>query len=107
MPDSALLLEERALTTRQNAVHVQDLLDAQGIDSFLLVTSALHMRRSEASFRALGLDPLPMATDFEVRPSPARGWRRWRPSASALAGSTRAWHEHVGYWQYRRRGWIE
>ncbi|MGY6629503.1 MAG: YdcF family protein [Wenzhouxiangella sp.] len=107
VPGEAVLLEDRALTTRQNAVYVSRLLEAHDVESFLLVTSALHMRRSEAAFRALGLDPIPVATDFEIRPHRNRGWRRWRPSANALAGNTRAWHEHVGYWTYRRRGWID
>ena len=106
VPAEALLLDERALTTRGNAVEVAELLQARGITRILLVTSALHMRRSEAAFRALGLDPLPVATDFEVRTPIRRDFRRWLPNAAALAGATRAAHEYVGWWVYRVRGWV-
>lgn len=105
VPASAIVLEERALTTRGNAVHMAGLLEAGGIERFLLVTSAMHMRRAEAAFRAVGLEPVPVATDFQVRVPIRRHWRRWLPSASALAGSTRAVHEYVGFWVYRLRGW--
>ncbi|WP_372922294.1 hypothetical protein [Roseovarius sp.] len=47
-------------------MHVAELLAAQGLESFLPVTSASHMRRSEAVFRAGGLTPIPVATDFRV-----------------------------------------
>jgi len=106
IPESALRLDERALTTRDNAVNVADLMADENIDSFLLVTSALHMRRSEAAFRAVGLEPIPVATDFEVGRSSNRRLRRWLPSAAALAGSSRAVHEYVGYWVYWWRGWV-
>lgn len=106
VPEDALLLDRTALTTRDNAVNVAAMLEEHGIEDFLLVTSALHMRRSEAAFRAVGLDPIPVATDFEVRPSARRGLVRWLPSASALAASSRAMHEVVGYWVYEMQGWI-
>jgi uncharacterized SAM-binding protein YcdF (DUF218 family) len=63
------------------------------------------MRRSEAAFRAVGLDPIPVATDFTVREPIRAHWRRWLPNASALAASSRAMHEYVGYFAYRLRGW--
>ena len=105
VPAEAIVLEERALTTRGNAVEVAALLQARGIDEFLLVTSARHMRRSEAAFRAVGLDPIPVATDFQVRAPVRRNLRRWLPNASSLATASRAAHEYVGYWIYRLRGW--
>lgn len=106
VPREAIVLDTRALTTRDNAVNVAVMLAEHGIEDFLLVTSALHMRRSEAAFRAVGLDPIPVATDFEVRPSQRQSLRRWLPSAAALSASARAAHEIVGYWVYRGRGWI-
>jgi len=106
VPAGALWLETEALTTRENAVNVAFMLSERPVRSFLLVTSALHMRRAEAAFRAVGLDPIPVATDFEVRPSSSYRLKRWLPSAAALAASSRAFHEYVGYWYYRARGWI-
>jgi uncharacterized SAM-binding protein YcdF (DUF218 family) len=105
VPAGAIVLEERALTTRGNALEVAELLEGKEIKQFLLVTSAAHMRRSEAAFRAVGLDPLPVATDFTVREPIRSHWLRWLPGASALAASSRAVHEYVGYFAYRMRGW--
>jgi uncharacterized SAM-binding protein YcdF (DUF218 family) len=105
VPEGAILLEDEALTTRGNAVFVAELLEQQSIEGLLLVTSALHMRRSVAAFRAVGLDPVPVATDFEVS-SGELGLRDFLPSAAALSSSTRAVHEWVGYWVYWWRGWV-
>jgi len=105
VPPEAILVEPKALTTRGNAVQVAALLGQQELDRILLVTSALHMRRSMAAFRAVGLDPLPAATDFEVS-SGDLSLRDFLPNAAALAGSTRAVHEWVGYWVYWWRGWV-
>ena len=103
VPREAMRLDRAALTTRENAINVAAMLEEEGIERFLLVTSALHMRRSEAAFRAVGLDPIPVATDFEVSEATSnRRITRWIPSASALSASTRAVHEIVGYWVY---GW--
>ena len=106
VPDAALVLETDALTTHENAVNVARMMADRDLRTLLLVTSALHMRRSEAAFRGAGLDPVPVATDFEVRPASNRALRRWLPSASALASSSRAFHEYVGFWYYRARGWL-
>lgn len=106
VPPQAIVVEERALTTRGNAVEVAAILQARGIEDFLLVTSARHMRRSEAAFRSLGLNPVPLATDFTVGTPLRRDLRRWLPDAVALAGASRAAHEYVAYLIYQRRGWL-
>ena len=106
VPEEHILLDNEARTTQQHVRHIAQLLDEQGLESFLLVTSAMHMRRAEAVFRADGLDPIPVATDFRVGENPPRGLRRVLPSATALGESTAAVHEYVGYWFYRVRGWV-
>lgn len=112
VPDGRILLEDQARTTRGNAVRVQAMAREHGFDTLLLVTSALHMRRTEASFRGLGMNIVPAATDFEVSTSrwavaqDGGRWRRWLPSAHALSRNHRAWHEHVGQGYYRLRGWL-
>jgi uncharacterized SAM-binding protein YcdF (DUF218 family) len=104
VPDSAILLDGYSRSTRDNAVFSQQLMRQQGLQSALLVTSALHMHRSMATFRAVGLDPIPAATDFEVAPEPNHVLR-WLPDAEALHDSTRAIHEYLGLWTYQIRGW--
>ena len=106
VPAEHLLLDNEARTTQQHVAHVAALLEAHGLESFLLVTSASHMRRAEAVFRAGGLDPVPVATDFRADPNPVPRLRRYLPSVEGLSGSTGAVHEYLGYWFYRLRGWV-
>jgi uncharacterized SAM-binding protein YcdF (DUF218 family) len=106
VPPAAILLEGRSRNTRENALYTGEILGAEGFDRVLLVTSALHMPRALATFRAVGIDAVPAATDFEVMPEPAH-LIRWLPDAEALSDSTRALKEYVGWWVYRWRGWAE
>ena len=104
VPDEALRFEARSRSTRENAVHTAELLARLGLTRVLLVTSALHMPRALASFRAVGVDAVPAPADFEVMPEPAH-LLRWLPDAGALYDSTRALKEYLGLWVYRWRGW--
>ena len=106
VPRKHTVLDNQARTTHQHVGYVAELLEDNGLESFLLVTSAMHMRRAEAVFRAGGLDPIPVATDFHVAPGAKFSLRRFLPSAGGLGGSTAAVHEYVGFWFYRLRGWI-
>ena len=82
VPDTALVLESRARTTRDNATLVAEILEKRGLEEILLVTSAAHMRRTLATFRAAGIDAVPVATDFSLhrgpslRPTPLPARRR-------------------------------
>jgi uncharacterized SAM-binding protein YcdF (DUF218 family) len=104
VPAEAVWLEERSRNTRENAVHTAKILEAQGIGPMPLVTSALHMPRALATFRAAGINAIPAPTDFEVEVRP-RVFLDWLPDAEALAASTRALKEYPGLWVYRYRGW--
>jgi uncharacterized SAM-binding protein YcdF (DUF218 family) len=106
VPPDAILLEGRSRNTRENALFTAEILRAEGMGRVLLVTSALHMARALATFRAAGIDAVPAATDFEVMPEPTH-FIRWLPDAEALSDSTRALKEYVGWWVYRWRGWAE
>lgn len=94
VPASAMLLEESSRTTRQNAQFASDLLAGRGIGEVILVTSALHMSRAVALFRARGLKVIPVAADHSVGNMPA--WRLWLPSAAALDDSGQAFKELIG-----------
>lgn len=106
VPAATLLSEDRSRSTRENALYSAELLQVHGFQRVLLVTSALHMPRALATFRAAGVDALPAPTDFEVLPEPFHPLR-WLPDAQALADSTRALKESLGLWVYRWRGWAE
>ena len=103
--DPARLYEEpRARNTRENAVESARIANAQGFRSLLLVTSAAHMERSLASFRAVGLAVDAYPVDYRVG-----GWvsARWSllPRAGNLEASEGALREFFGRLVYRARGY--
>ncbi len=105
VPLRAIVLEENSRNTYENAVNCVELMRLQGVYSAILVTSALHMPRSFAVLRALGLDVVPAATDFEVVEGP-RTILSWVPNSQALQRSTYALHEWIGIAVYRWRSWM-
>lgn len=107
VPASAIVLETQSRNTAENARSTYQLLQARGIDSILLVTSALHMRRAYRVFQSTGLQVTPVATDHEVVDKGNRTFLRWLPQVDDLEGSTRAIKEYVGYWAYVWRGYIQ
>jgi uncharacterized SAM-binding protein YcdF (DUF218 family) len=105
VPGDRLVLEGRSATTRANALETARLLAGRGIGRVLLVSSALHMRRAKASFRAAGIDVIPAATDHEILTTVSPTVLDYLPRAGALAASSRAFKEYLGFWVYRWRGW--
>ena len=76
-----------------------------GKDRFILVTSASHMRRSQALFRKLGMDPIAAPTDYE---STGQGLRLsdFYPSVGELHKADLALHEYLGLAWAKLRGKI-
>ena len=101
VPAQAIAMEETSRNTRQNADFSTALLKARGIEHILLVTSALHMPRALALFKAQGLEVTPAPTDFEAGQEPPHGLLAWLPDAGALNGSALATKELVGLWAGR------
>ena len=56
VPDTAVLLEESSTTTRENLHNAQQIAAANGLDSFLIVSTPYHMRRAMSIADKLGLD---------------------------------------------------
>jgi uncharacterized SAM-binding protein YcdF (DUF218 family) len=94
VPADAIVLEDTSRDTRENAGLTRRVLEQRGYRRVLLVTSALHMPRALAKFRAEGIDAIPAPTDHEAQgvPSP----NDWIPSTLALDGTARALKEWVG-----------
>ena len=91
--------------TRDEALRAFELAQEQGWRRVLLVTSAWHMKRSEATFRAVGLDVVPVGCDFAGTASMAKGGN-WVPQAQTMVLLQLWLHETVGLWYYRSRGWL-
>lgn len=114
VPAKDIVLEGTSLNTRENAVNVQKILKEQSIDTVLLVTSAMHMPRSVAIFKKLGINVIPAPTDYYVPTDRHRAINATvegrilslLPDASAQRNFTSALKEYVGFVFYRLRGWV-
>lgn len=102
IPQDAILIEDKARNTTENAAFTKELL--AGLtdvpDRFLLITSAFHMRRAVASFAHEGLEVTPMPVDVR---SDELSWdpRMWLfPTARALDAWEVLLKEWVGYIVY-------
>jgi len=101
-----MLLEDKSRNTRQNGLNAVVIMQKEGINKILLVTSAYHMRRAQAVFEKLGIEVVAAATDYQVlEPDPSI--LDWLPNAEALMMTTLGIKEYLGWWVYRFRGWVE
>ena len=67
MPETDILIEEKSVNTRENAVFTKGFLKKNGIaidQEFVLITSAFHMPRSKKCFDKVGLNTLPFPVDY-------------------------------------------
>jgi uncharacterized SAM-binding protein YcdF (DUF218 family) len=98
LPKGRLILETASKNTAASAMNLKPLLNEQ----FFLITSAGHMRRSLAVFKARGLEPIPVPTDYQG----PKDWRNaeLRPSPQSLFATDLAMHEYIGWLWYRLKG---
>ncbi len=70
-----ILFEDQSRTTWENAAECTRRLNPNPQETWLLVTSALHMPRAVASFRAFGWSVLPVPTSYHTHAdSPRSEW---------------------------------
>ncbi len=100
---SRLVLEDKSLNTRENAVFTMKIAQERGYRSLLLVTSATHMVRALGCFRAVGAEPEPYAVDFRSY-EPSAFPSSWLPRVENLARSTEMIRELAGRAIYGARG---
>lgn len=95
----ATWLEKQSRTTEENARYSKQILAENAIDTVVLVTQSVHMRRAVLLFEREGMAVIPAPT--ELGGGLPGGIRNWLPSTSALHRSQMAMHEMLGYWWYR------
>ncbi len=114
VPQVDIITEGNSFNTRDNAVNVEKILKEQNFKRILLVTSAMHMPRSMAIFKRIGIDAIAAPTDYRISQleidEPSRQTEAailsFLPSADCLALTTQAIREYVGIVVYILRGWI-
>jgi uncharacterized SAM-binding protein YcdF (DUF218 family) len=89
-----LLLETRSQNTWQNAQFSAELLKAHPADQVFLVTSGVHLRRSELYFTHFGVHGQPVRADAVGAESGLV------PTAYNLLVTDLAIHEYIGVWRY-------
>jgi uncharacterized SAM-binding protein YcdF (DUF218 family) len=104
VPRERILVEDRSLTTHDEAQIVTEMLAARGIRRFVLVTSPTHMTRSVAVFRAQGADVVPSA-------APVRGDAEHRlpwfvPTDESMGLSDSAIYDYAATTYYWLHGWL-
>lgn len=95
--------------THDEALRVAALATQRGWKRVLLVTSANHMRRASATFATAHVPIVPCPCNFLTSLSTSEADLPL-PGIPAGTGGDKvnAWiHETVGWYEYRRRGWIE
>jgi uncharacterized SAM-binding protein YcdF (DUF218 family) len=115
VPEEALWYETESRNTYENALFSRQILAKKGIQSIVLVTSALHMPRAVALFEKQGFTVIPAPADYTLTQN---DWERlWAPdlvtqlfnllpSVGNLSTTTRALKEYIGVLTYSLRGWI-
>ncbi len=95
LANGRVILEDDSRTTAENAAETRRLVAPKPGERWLLVTSAFHMPRSVAAFRAVGLDIEAYPVDFRTG-----GWadalNSFDKISAGLARADVAAHEWVG-----------
>lgn len=96
--------EADSRNTRENATRTRELMAPKADETWLLVTSALHMPRAVGTFRAAGWSVVPYPVDYTTS-------GREPPLGFSLGGGLSALnavlHEGLGMAYYRLRGWSD
>jgi uncharacterized SAM-binding protein YcdF (DUF218 family) len=93
IPKKDLILERGSKNTYEEAQFLRKIV---GKEPFLLVTSATHMKRSMALFRAAGTKPIPAPTQYLSKSDEYRLGRYLIPHSSNLVNIDSSIHEYLG-----------
>jgi len=100
---SRIRIIDQARDTEDEAAEVSRLV---GDAPIALVTSAWHMPRAAALFRAAGINTLPCPADFRGKPPVGFSLGNYSFDTESLTRSTMALHEYLGLLWLRLRGKI-
>ena len=108
IPNRDILAETSSRNTYENAVFSEKLIAAKHPGaSCILITSALHMKRSLGCFRKAGLNPDPFPAEHITRHDKIH-WAEWlRPEPAAFRNWDRIINEWVGIIVYKIQGYYK
>jgi uncharacterized SAM-binding protein YcdF (DUF218 family) len=105
VPEDRILMDNVSGDTHAQAVTLAGMLATYQIESFVLVTSPAHMRRSMLAFEAQGLHPLASVAAGQSEGGQADA-RAWLPSERGLGISRAGVREALALVYYAARGWL-
>ena len=106
IPEDAIKIATESRNTYENALEIKALWEEEPFQSAFLITSAAHMPRAMAVFENMGLPVSAATTDIQALKGLPSTPLRWLPNVSALAITTQAVKEWIGYGVYWLRGYV-
>lgn len=93
-------LEEKAKTTKENALFSRSILENAGVRKIILVTNQWHMQRAQMLFEQQGFEVLPAGVGAGVTPETyGLNLMYFLPQAGAMNANMIALKEWIGYWK--------
>lgn len=93
-------LEEKAKTTKENAIYSHKILEERGIERIVLVTNQWHMQRAKMLFEQQGFEVLPASVGAGSTPETyGMSIMLFIPQAGAMSTNMIAIKEWLGYWK--------
>jgi uncharacterized SAM-binding protein YcdF (DUF218 family) len=114
VPNVDIIPEGESFNTHDNGIYVQKILKEQNFKTILLVTSAMHMPRSMAIFKHLGIDAIAAPTDYRVSQLELDEPNRQTesvilsslPNEEYFSLTTQSIREYIGLIVYKLKGWL-
>ncbi len=106
IPREAITVENESRNTHESAVNVKEILSGEQESSYLLITSAFHLRRSVACFKKVGFDLDAFSCDFYTHPRYYTPDVFFVPRAEAIMIWQRLFKEWTGMVAYKVAGYV-
>ena len=106
VPEQDIILEKESRNTYENALFTERMLKNQPDSRLLLVTSALHMPRAQATFKKLDMQTIPAGVAPQIVTPEDYSLNIWLPHTRSLEASRTILKEYFGLLGYWLRGWI-
>ena len=101
IPEEDIWIENTSRNTYENASNSAKILKEKGVNSILLITSAIHMRRSLFCFEEANIKPTPFSTDYTSKTRKFNLEYMLIPSMEGFIKWQDLIHEYIGYIVYR------
>ena len=97
--ETQIILSDTVSNTAEEAQAVKELMEKNGIDKILLITSSFHMPRAKLLFDRQGIDSDTFPVDFRATGRDF-SWLSFLPSASGFSATSSGIREYIGRFYY-------